>query len=154
MILARKSIIVLAISAVAAACGINSTPNVERKAGNAAPPSTSNSSNAAVNAQTVATPVSAPAPTATPAKSTQTTNANATTSPERPRVVEEKKSAKAGPTPASAIPSDDEMRKAFSKPVTKDEVNDPGMRKSEPMMKSKGSEVPMMKSTRNPANKP
>lgn len=154
MTLIRLSTLILA-AAILSACGGNTALNNDRKANAVAPTATSNSSVPAANVQTAATPSNPSASNAMPVKSpVQPTNSNGAVAPERPRVVDEKKAAKSAPKPSNSIPSDDEMKKAFAKPVTKEDVNNPGMRKSEPMMKSKGNEVPMMKSTRKPSDKP
>jgi hypothetical protein len=147
----------IASTALIAACGGSSAPN--QNAGQRAntPATPAPATNAPVSTPAVSqSPSLAPSNTATPR-----TNANSSANAERPRVVEPKKSSGTS-GPSGEIPSADEMRKAFSKPVTQDDVNDPGMRRSEPMMRSKSSnstmmrskpdEVPMRRSNRKPAN--
>lgn len=153
------SAIITAAAFLSACGGGTSTSNLAANAN--AKGSTAANQSAPANAQPASTPAVTQSPAPTPANSSvPPANASSSANAERPRVVDTKKQGKSA-TPSNAIPSDDEMRKAFSKPVTQDDVNDPGMRKSEPMMmkrkeadqpmmKAKPADVPMMRSNKKP----
>jgi hypothetical protein len=153
--------IIMSAAIFAAGCGDSVATN-QRVNNNAATNSAANRT-PVTNVQPPAAPTNTAVPAATPANSAPAANTNSASQAERPRVIDPKKTSKAA-TPSDEIPSQDEMRKAFSKPVTQEDVNNPGMRKSEPMMRtksgdatmmrSKPAEVPMMKSNKKPGEKP